>query len=114
MINIESGQVVRVAGYQDGLPQELAADAPQVQQLLGLQLPDWDRALDLCRDGARHFAPLKFQSWDIALTDSGPVIVEINPGSSFTLPQLAEGKGFLTDHFLEFLHKCGCKLKSRS
>ena len=34
--------------------------------------------------------------------------------SAFNLSQLAEGKGFLTDEFLEFLRDCGCKLKQRA
>ena len=62
------------------------------------------------RARAQYFSGLKFQSWDIGLTDQGPVVVELNPGSSFILPQLAEGRGFLTDDFLEFLRDCGCKL----
>jgi hypothetical protein len=61
--------------------------------------------------GARIFAPLRFQSWDIALTESGPVVVEVNPGSSFVLSQIASGNGFLTDEFLEFLLETGCKTK---
>ncbi|KAA5540512.1 hypothetical protein FYK55_21135 [Roseiconus nitratireducens] len=113
-VEVATGKVTRVVGYQDGTPQEIPSDAEASRQLVGRQLPDWDAAMDLCRRGAEHFLPLKFQSWDIALTDDGPVVVELNPGSAFLLPQLAEGKGFLTDEFYDFLQECGCKLKARS
>ena len=112
-VNIKTGVVERIAGHKDNVPQELEPESPAAAQLLGLRLPDWDGVIDLCVRGARLFSPLKFQSWDIALTDSGPVVMEFNPGSAFNLSQLAEGKGFLTDEFLEFLRDCGCKLKHR-
>jgi Sugar-transfer associated ATP-grasp len=113
-IDSDSGVVLRVIGHEEGVPQELDSHTPAAAELLGRTLPDWDAVIDLCVRGARLFSPLKFQSWDIALTDDGPVVVEFNPGSAFNLSQLATGRGFLTDEFLEFLGECGCTLKKRA
>jgi hypothetical protein len=113
-IDGDTGQVQRVVGHQDGVPQELDPHSPPAAELLGRLLPDWEAVVDLCLRGAQLFSPLRFQSWDIALTASGPVVVELNPGSAFNLSQLATGRGFLTDEFLEFLGECGCKLKKRA
>jgi len=113
-IDSDTGVVLRVVGHEEGVPQELDSHTPAAAELLGRTLPDWEAVIDVCTRGARLFSPLKFQSWDIALTDDGPVVVEFNPGSAFNLSQLATGRGFLTDEFLEFLGECGCRLKKRA
>ena len=75
--------------------------------LVGETLPGWDELLDLARSVAPIFAPIRYQSMDIAITEAGPLLVEINTGGSFTLPQFASGRGFLTDPVCEFLRDCG-------
>jgi hypothetical protein len=44
---------------------------------------------------------------DVAITQEGPVLIEINTGGGFDLPQLASGKGFLTEEVREFFRDCG-------
>jgi hypothetical protein len=83
-------------------------DHPAHQALVGKTLPHWDRLIDLNREAALLFAPVRYQSFDIALTDSGPVIVEINTGGGFDLPQNAAGKGMLTPEVRDFFRSCGC------
>ena len=74
---------------------------------MGETLPGWHEVLDLARSVAPIFAPIRYQSMDIAITEAGPLLVEINTGGSFTLPQFASGRGFLTDPVCEFLRDCG-------
>lgn len=101
-LDFESGRVGRVIrGY--GPFMEEVEHHPDTGQLLpGFVLPEWDR----CKEMALHcacFCPkLGFQSYDLAITPDGPVVVEMNSGSAFSLFQLAYGKGFLTDRFQEF------------
>jgi hypothetical protein len=81
--------------------------------LVDLALPDWEelrRVNDAC---ALLFAPVRYQSLDIALTTDGPVVVEINTGSSFELPQLASGTGFLTGEVRSFFESCGWKFRPK-
>jgi hypothetical protein len=75
--------------------------------LVGESIPMWGRLIDLVHRCAPIFAPVRYQSMDIAVTEDGPVLIEINTGGGFDLPQLASGKGFLTDEVREFFRTCG-------
>jgi hypothetical protein len=101
-----SGRVARV--IQGTGPDLVEVDVhPDTGKLLrGAVLPDWDRLRRLCLECAAIFPKLRYQSWDIALCPEGPVIVEVNTGSAFLLPQLATGMGFLDDRFQAFLESC--------
>lgn len=73
----------------------------------------WREVLKLNDRAARLFAPVAFSSLDIGITPKGPVIVEINSGSSFDLVQVASGRGFLTPEVLEFFQRRGWPRKSK-
>lgn len=46
--------------------------------ILGRQLPDWPALRDLAEMAHRHFDSYAVIGWDIALLESGPVIIEAN------------------------------------
>ncbi|MCJ9428381.1 sugar-transfer associated ATP-grasp domain-containing protein [Kordiimonas marina] len=75
--------------------------------LIGQTLPHWQEVLTLAENCSAVFAPLRYQSMDIAITDDGPVLIEINTGGGFDLPQFATGQGFLTDDVCDFFRQCG-------
>ena len=77
--------------------------------LVGQTLPLWDQVVALVLESSSIFAPIRYQSMDIAIQKDGPVVIEINTGGAFNLPQLATGQGFLTDEVLEFLRARGWK-----
>ncbi len=110
-IDQASGTVRRVIrGF--GLGFEELTEHPDSGRLLrGLVLPDWNKTIALCLDSAAIFSGLGYQSFDIALTPSGPVVVEVNTGSAFNLSQLVTGRGFLTDRFADFLRRNRYRLK---
>jgi hypothetical protein len=62
--------------------------------ICGLPLPGFAEALGLVRRAAQFFLPLRTIGWDVALTASGPVLVEGNvwwdPFNAIVLP-LPEG-----------------------
>lgn len=65
-------------------------------RLRGLRLPDWRAAKTLCLECAGHFPGLRLQHWDIALTNRGPVILELNVAGGLRTPQIVEpGPGTL-------------------
>lgn len=112
----ESNGIVRRVIRGFGLKfEELSVHPDSGRALRGLVLPDWDKVLALCLDCAPIFSGLDYQSFDIALTPSGPVVVEVNNGSAFNLSQLVTGRGFLTDRFADFLrrHRYRLRLKRR-
>lgn len=109
----ETGTVRRVIRGIGPALEEVDAHPDTGKRLMGLVLPHWKAITDLALACAPIFAMLRYQSWDIAICPEGPVIVEVNTGSAFTLPQLATGRGMLSDRFAAFLTACGYRLKSR-
>jgi len=75
--------------------------------LIGFILPLWDQAVRLCLAGAKAFPGVRTQSWDVALTPSGPVLLEVNFGGDLNLHQLAHRRGALSDSFAAHLKRCG-------
>jgi len=59
----------------------------------GLHLPDWQRICALCLDAATQFPGLRLQHWDVALTDRGPVIMEINVEGGMRTHQIVQQRG---------------------
>ena len=75
--------------------------------LIGETLPMWSQVLEATEKAGLAFAPVRYQSLDIALTDEGPVVVEINTGGAWDLPQMATGRGFLTDEVRDAFRSFG-------
>jgi hypothetical protein len=110
-VDLDSGSLARaVSGTGEDRRQHEHHPETGVR-IEGMALPDWPDVLDLCRRAARVFAGIRNQSWDIALTDAGPVLMELNYGGDFNLHQLAHGKGLLTEMFAEHLRRFGYKWK---
>lgn len=110
-IDVDKGELRRIVRGV-GIELEELEDHPDTgERLLGMKLPYWQELQDLNKVAARLFAPIRYQSLDICVTDSGPVIVEINSGGDFNLPQIASGKGMLTDEVRAFFESCGFKFK---
>jgi hypothetical protein len=76
-------------------------------RLIDLALPDWNTATTLCVAAANAFPGVRTQSWDVALTPSGPVLLEFNFGGDLNLHQLAHRRGALTDRYAAHLRRCG-------
>ena len=75
--------------------------------LVGETVPFWNQVLDLARKASAIFGPVRYHSLDIAIEESGPIVVEVNTGGSFTLAQTACARGFLTDEVREHFRACG-------
>ncbi len=48
------------------------------RSIAGFRLPHWDAARALVERAALHFRPLRAIGWDVALTESGPMLLEGN------------------------------------
>jgi hypothetical protein len=106
-LDVQSGKILTVR-TKDHLGTTDHTTHPETGELLlGEVVPMWDRVLDLAHSCAPVFQPVRYQSMDIAITQEGPVLIEINTGGGWDLPQLASGKGFLTDEVREFFGTCG-------
>ena len=106
--------VIRRARSKDPLGTTDYVDHPETgARLVGETVPRWADVLNLALKCSENFVPIRYQSMDVAITPDGPLLVEINVGGAFNLPQLASGRGFLTDEVMEFFEDCGVRLRRR-
>jgi hypothetical protein len=77
------------------------------RELRGTILPDWADAVALCKLATASLPGVPMQAWDIALTDRGPVLLEVNVNGGMRLPQLVAERGLYQGEFKEFLKKYG-------
>src|SRR3546814_17168936 len=65
----------------------------------GFQVPYYREAVDLALHASTAFADIRLQAWDIAITDSGPVPLEVNVVGSLFIPQLLKQQGLWAGDF---------------
>jgi hypothetical protein len=103
-VDVATGIVTRtLAGFW---PQTtIAVNHPLTgARLEGFQLPWWDKVLEICRQGGTIFPLMRIHHWDFALTDSGPVILELNDVGG-TIGAQIHGQGLLTEEIRMFLRR---------
>lgn len=106
-VELATGQVERVV-HGHGVDQVRYTHHPESGiPLIGLQLPDWKEAMALVMRGAHAFPMLRFQHWDVALTDQGPRILEVNVTGGIDIVQYAAGKGLYDQTLRAFVAKYG-------
>lgn len=106
-INLETGLITRVV-RGTGVELTLNEVHPDTgRPILGTPVPDWQAVQDLVLTAAKVFPGIRTQSWDIALADAGPVLLEVNWGGDLNLSQLAHGTGVLDQRYAEHLRRCG-------
>jgi hypothetical protein len=108
-VDLESGSLVRIVSGTGANFRSLDVDPESATVLKGSALPDFASARTLCLDAAAHFAGIRTQSWDVALTADGPVLLELNFGGDVNLHQLAHRRGILSDTYCRHLKHCGYK-----
>ena len=102
-----TGQIKRVVCGVGADLTECTAHPDTGSVLVGTALPDWIKLRNLVTKAACVFPGIRTQSWDIALTNRGPVCLELNYGGDLNLPQLAEGRGVLDLTYRDHLSECG-------
>ena len=70
-------------------------------KFIGFKIPEWEEALNLVKKAGKKIPQVKFVGWDIAISDKGPVLVEVNdfPGHDIYQlpPHRKNGIGVLPD-----------------
>lgn len=76
-------------------------------QIVGFQLPEWDKAVQMARDMARLIPEMKVIGWDLAYSDRGWVLVEGNSHPQCMAPQVTElpGKKHLYEKVLNYVNE---------
>jgi hypothetical protein len=103
-VDVVTGTVTRVlSGFWPDTVVNIAHPLTKAR-LEGFQLPGWDRVIDACRAGGATFPLMRIHHWDFALTDRGPVILELNDVGG-TIGAQIHGRGLLTEETREFLRR---------
>jgi hypothetical protein len=102
-----TGKVVDFYGGT-GLTQVRVVQHPDTgEELEGLSLPDWADACALVDQASRLLSAMPLQAWDLALTDRGPMMIEVNDVSAQDVLQLAGPPGMLDAELCSFLREQG-------
>ncbi len=103
-VDLATGEISRtVSGFWPKT--SLLREHPVTGKVLeGFRLPGWDRVLDACRRGGMAFPLMRIQHWDFALTDQGPLMLELNDIGATEMLQL-HGRGILTPETRAFLKR---------
>ena len=59
----------------------------------GFEIPFFAEALELCKEASKLISKINILGWDIAITHSGPVMIEVNNFPGFRLYQRPIRKG---------------------
>lgn len=106
-VDEDSGRVLRVVS---GVGDAQVVDPPHPvtgAPLVGFVLPDWPRVRELVCRGATAFPGFICPGWDVALSDGGPCILEVNAFGDIDLSQHAYRRGFLDSELVELLAQRG-------
>ncbi|MEP7216131.1 MAG: sugar-transfer associated ATP-grasp domain-containing protein [Anaerolineaceae bacterium] len=82
-------------------------------RLPGLRLPDWDALVNVGLIAAASLPRLPFLHFDIAMTDRGPVVLEVNVLGSLDLVQLPAPSGLYDEELRSFLARHALDPKAR-
>ena len=103
----ETGEIMRVV-KGTGSQQTRPATHPDTgRPLIGFALPCWPELKGLVLQAACALPRIGIQAWDIAMSESGPLLMECNSGGDFSPPQLAWGEGVLDERFRALLQERG-------
>ncbi|NTI26699.1 hypothetical protein G6M87_24275 [Rhizobium rhizogenes] len=106
-INADTGEITNAIMQSDGIAFESVENNPATgSRLLGAILPYWQEAVELVLRAATLLPDVRTQSWDIAISRSGPVALEFNWGGSVAMLQFAHKRGILSSAFEVHLEAC--------
>ena len=103
-VDLASGAVSKLVGGFWPKTQIFPKHPTSARTVDGFRLPGWDRVLDACKRGGDAFPLMKIHHWDFALTDRGPLILELNDVGATEMAQI-HGHGLLTPETRDFLRR---------
>lgn len=102
-IDLQTGELRRVVSGVGFGQREETAHPDTGKRFERLRLPDWHRVAELVENAARALPGFRLQSWDIALSARGPVILEMSVPADLDLVQHAYGYGVMDESLQRFV-----------
>ncbi len=102
-VDLETGCVKGTGVYSDITKTDEAIHPITGMAIVGFQIPFWHEALDMVRQAALHTPENRSVGWDIAITPSGPELIEGNHNWCKLLWQLPVKQGLkpMLDKYLD-------------
>lgn len=94
-INVENGKLCTDAYDEYNTKYENHPDSGV--RFRGCQIPEWDALIKLCTEAAKMEKQVGYLSWDLAYTDLGWIVVEVNEVGQLIGPQTVFKKGIKTE-----------------
>lgn len=101
-VDLATGDISRMVSGFWPTTQMLQVHPGTGQAVNGFRLPGWSQVMDACRRAGPVFPLMKIHHWDFALTDQGPLILELNDVGGTEIAQV-HGHGLLTVETRKFL-----------
>jgi hypothetical protein len=99
-VDIANGRIRRVVGMAaGGRIAERDRHPDTGEDLQGMRLPDWEAVRALTDAAGRLLPRYRILHFDIALTEDGPALLEVNLSGDCDLHQVASGKGLMNATF---------------
>jgi hypothetical protein len=105
-VNLANGEVSRVLSNFWPKTKVMSQHPVTGKSIEGFRLPGWDKILEACKLAGAVFPLLRVHHWDFALTDRGPLMLELNDLGGTEGVQVF-GHGLLTQETREFLKRYG-------
>ena len=113
-LDVETGAVLRVLRRTANSTEQVESHPKTGTSFQGLVFPHWDEMRETVMRGAAALPSCHFQGWDVALTDRGPVLVEVEgDGGDPIMEQLCFDTGLLEGRYLDFAKKALANRKER-
>ena len=103
-VNLETGEVSRIVGGFWPETEVFLEHPISRKPFAGFKLPGWEKVLSACQQAGAVFPLMKVHHWDFALTDQGPMILELNDLGGTEIAQV-HGHGLLTEETREFIKR---------
>jgi hypothetical protein len=104
-VDRDTGDVLQVVGSGEKGRKIIEAHPDTGKKLVGLRIPCWQTMVKKCLKSATAFPALRMQFWDVAISEEGPVVLEVNIGGDLDLPQIASGKGVVDSEMICFVNR---------
>lgn len=103
-VDLDTGEVTRVIGAFWPRTRVYADHPVSGQSFSGFRLPNWSAVLDACKRAGPVFPLMGVHHWDVAFTEQGPMILELNDIGATEMIQV-HGRGLLTPETRQFLKR---------
>ncbi|QEF98774.1 hypothetical protein Mal15_28300 [Stieleria maiorica] len=105
-VDVETGKIGRTLIRTGGATEPIETHPITNVKFSEMTFPHWDQMRDVVLSAAKHLPSCHFQGWDVAMTDRGPVLVELEgDGGNPIMEQLCFDSGLLNERYLAIIDR---------